>query len=72
MGILNSKNNTPTQIKQSAKLNIGKSYPKILKSRKSTTSCLVSLSIKLPIAPPYIKAKVLLSKLDKVFFCLNR
>ena len=42
---------TPITKAISATLNVGKSYPKIIKSKKSTTYPASTLSIKLPIAP---------------------
>ena len=56
--LINKYKHTLKQIsitKVSAKLNIGKSYPNILKSKKSITYPYNTLSIKLPIAPPIIK-----------------
>ena len=44
-------NNTPIVKLESATLNIGKSYPKILVSTKSTTSPFTNRSIKFPNAP---------------------
>lgn len=61
-------NNTPIVKLESATLNIGKSYPKILVSTKSTTSPFTNRSIKFPNAPA--NSKLIATYINRLYFLL--
>ena len=65
------RRNTPITMKVSAKLKIGKLYPNILTSIKSTTAPLNILSIKLPIDPPITSDRAILFTFPSILFFLT-